>query len=239
MSFMTLGDLRSEIRKSANPHKAKLLSRYFKTGKGEYGYGDKFLGLTVLQCRQLAKRYINLSLDEIKKLLHSKIHEERMIAVMLLVARFQKGDGREKKKIYQFYLDNAKHINNWDLIDGSADKIVGGYLLDKKDRSFLVRLANSKSLWERRMAIIATYQFIKDGKSAWTFKIAKILLNDEHDLIHKAVGWMLREVGNKIGRKKEEEFLKKHYKIMPRTALRYAIEKFPETLRKIYLNGEI
>lgn len=227
--------LRKDLENLASPKKAKILQRFFKTGKGQYGEGDIFLGIAVPQSRKIAQKYGELSLPEIKKLLESKIHEERWIALLILVQSFKKGNPKKKKQTFDFYLKNTKFINNWDLVDLSADKIVGAYLKDG-DKNILLRLAKSKSIWEKRIAIISTFYYIRFQKNAdWTFKIAKILLNDSHDLIHKAVGWMLREAGKNISQKVEEEFLKKYYKSMPRIMLRYAIEKFEETKRKAYL----
>lgn len=235
-----INKLRKELEKLANPQKAKVYQRFFKTGKGEYGEGDVFLGLTVPQSREIAIKYKDLEFDNIKKLLQSKIHEERLIALLILVHRFNqkdKKDDKEKKKIFDFYLANTKYINNWDLVDLSADKIVGQYLLDKS-KNILFSLARSKNLWERRISIVATYQFIKDGRYQETLTISKMLINDKNDLIHKAVGWMLREVGKLGSQEILEKFLKMHYKKMPRTMLRYAIERFPEKLRKKYLSRE-
>ena len=229
--------LRKELKKLSNPQKAKVLQGFFKTGKGEYGEGDIFLGLTVPQSRKIAIKYKEISFDEIKKLLQSKIHEERLIALLILVHRFEKGTDADKNKVYNYYLKNTKYINNWDLVDLSADKIVGHYLLDKS-KNVLFKLARSNNLWERRISIVATYQFIKDGRYQETLTISKMLLNDTHDLIHKAVGWMLREVGKQSSQEILEDFLKKHYKQMPRTMLRYAIERLPEKLRKMYLSRE-
>lgn len=232
-----LQDLRKDLEKIADPKRARVLQRFFKTKKGEYGEGDVFLGITVPESRSIAQKYKDLSSDKITELLRSEIHEERLIAVLFLVHNFQTGNKQNKKAIYNFYLKHTKYINNWDLVDLSADKIAGEYLLDKK-RDILIALANSKNLWERRIAIMTTFQFIKKQKSSeWTFKIAEILLNDKHDLIQKAVGWMLREVGKRIGQGVEEEFLIKHYKQMPRTMLRYATERFPKRARKIYLSN--
>ena len=229
-----LADLRVDLRKLRDRKRALVLLRFFKTGKGEYGEGDVFLGITVGQSRALAKKYSNLVLAEIKKLLRSKIHEERLIALLILVHNFNFGSEEEKKKIFDFYLKSTKYINNWDLVDLSADKIVGTYLLGR-EKSILSRLARSNSLWERRIAIISTYQFIKQlGDFEWTLRIAEILLSDSHDLIHKAVGWMLREAG-KRDQEVEEGFLRKHYKQMPRTMLRYAIERFDANKRKFYI----
>ncbi len=229
--MLTLLGLKKGLRAKASPKKAKILQRFFKTGPGEYGEGDIFLGVIVPDIRKVVKKYSSLELKKVVKLLYSKIHEERLIALLIMVNKFRSGD--DKKKIYNLYLKSIKHINSWDLVDLSADKIVGVYLLDKP-KSILYELARSKNVWERRIGIIATFSFIKNNKFKETLKIAKILLNDEHDLIHKAVGWMLREVG-KRDLKVEEKFLKKHYKKMPRTMLRYAIEKFPEKKRKHYL----
>lgn len=237
------------LRSLANPQKALILQRFFKTGQGEYGEGDVFLGITVPQVRLLAKQFKDLSLKEIKQLLHSKIHEERLLALILLVNRFKKADEKVQKEIFDFYLENTAFINNWDLVDTSAEHIVGGYLWNLyKERTppsapleggfgILTKLAKSKLLWDRRIAIMATFHFIKQGEYAETFRIAKLLISDRHDLIHKAVGWMLREVGGKISEAVEEKFLQNYYKNMPRTMLRYAIEKFEEKKRKSYLAG--
>lgn len=235
---MMIVDLRKDLNKLANPKKAKLLAGFFKTGTGEYGEGDIFLGVMVPQSRSIAKKYQDLPEDEIKQLLQSKIHEERLIALFILINNFQKGEQKKQKEIYELYLKSTKYINNWDLIDLSTPRIVGMYLLNK-EKDILIKLAKSKSLWEKRIAIMSTMTFIKFKKEYdLTFKIAEILLQDSHDLIHKAVGWMLREVGKNISQEIEESFLRKYYKTMPRTMLRYAIEKFPENLRKKYLKGD-
>lgn len=230
-----LSKLKSDLRKLKNPEKAKVLQRFFKTGKGEYGEGDIFLGIIVPLQRAIAKKYSNLPLEDIKLLLNSKIHEERLTAVFIIIQQYKKGDEKSRKRIYEFYLKNRKGINNWDLIDLSAPKIVGDYLIDK-NKSILYKFAKSNDLWEKRIAILSTYTFIRNEKYDDTLSISKILLHDDHDLIHKGVGWMLREVG-KSNLKIEENFLKKYYKTMPRTMLRYAIEKFPEKKRKAYLKG--
>lgn len=227
-----------ELQTYANPKKAKLYAGYFKTGKGQYGEGDIFLGLTVPQSRTLAKKYKDLTRKEIEQLLDSKIHEERLISLLILVGKFKKGTKDEQKKIFNFYLSHTKHINNWDLVDLSSHKIVGEYLLDKK-RDMLIHLANSQHLWEKRIAIIATAAFINRGEYEDTLEIAEILLQDKQDLIQKAVGWMLREVGKRCSEEVLVSFLAKHYKEMPRTTLRYAIERFPEEKRKQYLQGLI
>lgn len=231
-SHLTL--IRKELKKLANPKKAKVSARFFKTGKGEYGEGDVFFGVTVPQTRAVAKKFASVDFNIIAQLLKSKIHEERLLTLIILVLKYKGTTEQEKNKIYEFYLDNTKFINNWDLVDLSAEQIVGAYL-DGKEKSILVRLAGSKNIWERRISILSTFHFIKQGNSIETLKIAEILINDKHDLIQKAVGWMLREVGKKCSQAAEEEFLRKHYKHMPRVMLRYAIERFDEGLRKRYL----
>jgi 3-methyladenine DNA glycosylase AlkD len=226
-----LDDLRKEMGKLADPARAKVMQGFFKTGPGQYGEGDVFAGLAVPQSRKLAKKYSGLPLADVKKLLQSKVHEERLVALLILAGRY-KGD---PEKTVQFYLDNLKRVNNWDLVDLTAPAILGAYLLDG-DRSVLYKLAKSDVLWERRVAIIATLAFIRKGQYADTLKIAEMLLCDRHDLMHKAVGWMLREVG-KRDLAAEEAFLQKHRRDMPRTALRYAIERFPEQKRRAYMEA--
>lgn len=233
-----IGDIQHAIQQQANPEKALFLKRFFKTEKGEYGEGDVFLGLTVPQSRKIAKAYKDLSLSELKTLLQSKIHEERLIALFILTHQFTHGGEKERKDIYSFYLNNKQYVNNWDLVDSSADKIVGGYLADKP-RHILDELARSESIWDRRIAIMATYYFIKVGEAETTLKIAEILRTDKHDLIQKAVGWMLREVGKRVSLEQEEAFLRKYSQQMGRTMLRYAIERFPEEKRKAYLLGKV
>ena len=226
-----IGKIKQDIIKEANSEKAKILQGFFKTGKGEYGEGDIFLGITVPQSRKIAKKYSSLQLKEISLLLQSKVHEERLIALLILVEKYNKA--QDKNQIFDFYLKNTKYINNWDLVDLTADKIMGNFLLNKS-REVLYNLAKSDNLWERRIAIISTFHFIKNNQFNETLKIAEILLKDDHDIIHKAVGWMLREIG-KRDLSILESFLKKYYNRMPRTALRYAIEKFPEDKRQAYL----
>ncbi len=228
-----LNQIKKDLQKHANAECAKLLSRYFKTGKGEYGEGDVFLGVKVGPQQSIAKKYSNLPLKELQDLLNSKIHEYRLVSIFILVDKYKKADEKGKKEIVDFYLKNTKNINNWDLIDLSSGKILGNYLLDK-NKSILYKLAKSKSLWEKRIAILATFEFIKYNKFNDSLKIAEILLDDKHDLIQNAVGWMLREIG-KRNQALEEKFLKKYYKKMPRTMLRYSIEKFDEKRRKFYL----
>lgn len=226
-------NLKKEIRKLASPKRAKASLWFFKTGPGKYGEGDKFLGLNNPQMRQLAKKYQGLGFFDILKLLHSMFHEERQIALFILVHQFERGNANLKRKIYNYYLKNTKYINNWDLVDLSAHKIVGAYLLDKK-RDILFKLARSENLWERRIAILASFNFIKNNHFDLTIKLSRVLLKDKHDLMHKAVGWMLREVG-KRDKKTLVKFLKQNKTQMPRTALRYAIERFSKSERRDWL----
>ena len=229
---MTLNKLREEISKEKDEKRAEVNKRFFKSGKGEYGEGDIFIGLSVPKCRKIAIKYSALSLGEVQKLLSSKIHEERLIALEILVYKYE-NNLENKKNIFEFYLSNTKFINNWDLVDLSAEYIVGDFLFDK-DKEILYDLTKSSNLWERRIAIVSTFNFIKRRKFKDTLKLAKILLNDNHDLIHKAVGWMLREIG-----KRDEEILRKflndNYEKMPRTMLRYAIERFSQEERKGFM----
>lgn len=234
---MSLLEIRKEIKKQANPKQAVILQRFFKTGKGEYGEGDIFYGIKVPVQRTIAKRFKDLAFEDLKVLISAKVHEERLVAAFILVDQYKRGDEKKKKIVFDFYLKNRKGINNWDLVDLSAPKIVGAYLIDK-EKELLYKFADSKNLWQKRIAIISTQTFIREHFFEDTLNISEILLQDKHDLIHKAVGWMLREVGNR-DLETEEEFLKKHYKTMPRTMLRYAIEKFPEQKRIAYLRGKI
>ena len=234
---MKLEALRREIRRLGSPERAKHSLRFFRTGPGEYGEGDKFLGLTVPEMRAIAKQYSDLAHDEVLELLQSDWHEDRVVALLLLVDGYQRGDDARRRRIHRAYLANTHRINNWDLVDLSAGSIVGSHL-DAAEISLLVKLARSKDLWERRIAIVATFHFIKRGEFGPTLRISEMLLHDKQDLIHKAVGWMLREVGKK-DRKVLDAFLAAHYRIMPRTALRYAIERHPEPIRKRYLAGTI
>jgi 3-methyladenine DNA glycosylase AlkD len=231
--FFMLTRLQQELQQLADSKQKDILQRFFKTGQGEYGEGDVFLGIKVPVQRKVAKKYQTLPLSEIQKLLTSQIHEYRFTALILLIQHYIKAATHQKTVLFDFYLKNTKHINNWDLVDISAPKIVGDYLLDKS-KEVLYQLAESSNLWERRIAIIATMTLIKNNQLNDTLQLAEILLNDEHDLIHKAVGWMLREVG-KQDQNIEEGFLKKHYQKMPRTMLRYAIEKFDPETRQFYL----
>lgn len=234
---MGIKQIRASLREHADEAQAKNLQWFFKTGPGEYGEGDKFLGLKVPVIRKIANANTDLTFTDLQKLLNSKYHEERLAALLILVKKFPKSSEEDKEKIYRFYLDNLPNINNWDLIDLSAPHITGEYLLTR-DKKILFKLAGSGNLWKKRVAVLTTFRFIKEMKFETSLKICLILLHDEHDLIHKAVGWMLREIG-KRDIVIEEKFLKTHYKTMPRTMLRYAIEKFPERKRQAYLKGKI
>ncbi len=230
-------NIQKRLKQLASSETAEILQKFFKTGPGEYGEGDIFIGVKVPDLRKLAKEFQDITISEVRALLASSIHEERLLALLILVRNFASGDEITKKKIYELYLENTPFINSWDLVDGSAHHIVGAFLMGK-NKAPLFRLAKSENLWERRIAIISTFYFIKLGQYQETLGIAEILLTDPEDLIHKAVGWMLREIG-KRDRVAEETFLKKHYMKMPRTMLRYAIEKFPEPKRQRYLKGKI
>ena len=233
---MTVRNIRRKLQQLGSKDKAKVLQRFFKTGPGEYGEGDVFIGVRVPELRRLVKEYPDITIKEVMQLLSSTIHEERFFALLMLVSKFSKGNETVKKRIYELYLQHTKFINSWDLVDGSAHQIVGAFLMDKSKEP-IYRLAKSNNLWERRIAILATFHFIKHDNYSETLKISKILLTDDQDLIHKAVGWMLREIG-KRHMSTEEIFLKKHHKRMPRTMLRYAVEKFPESKRQKYLRGD-
>jgi 3-methyladenine DNA glycosylase AlkD len=230
----------NELLRHTEPERAEKTATFFKTGKGEYGEGDKFHGIKMGPQRKIAKKYYELEFSEAQKLLDSDYHEERMVGLLILVYKYQKNrnDQKLRKEIADFYLANLQAVNNWDLVDVTAPYILGKEYLEREDRDFLYNLANSDNLWERRVAILTTFEFIKDKQFIDTLKLAEILLEDEEDLIHKAVGWMLREIG-KRDQNVEEVFLKKHYQGMPRTMLRYAIEKFDEPLRQKYLNNKI
>jgi len=234
---MLVKNIQRKLQELGSREKAKVLQRFFKTGPGEYGEGDVFVGVKVPELRKLAKEYQKITVKEVKQLLKSAIHEERLLALFILVRKYSKGNEAEKKRIYELYLKNTQFINSWDLVDISAHHIIGAFLVDKSKEP-LYSLAKSMNLWERRISIISTFYFIKHDKYAETLKISEILLTDEQDLIHKAVGWMLREVG-KRHLPSEEKFLKKHHRDMPRTMLRYAIERFPEPKRQRYLKGKI
>jgi len=235
-----LQSLRKELKTAADSSYAQTAQRFFKTGKGEYGEGDIFIGVRVPHVRSIIKPYCSMiSLQETGQLLSSKIHEERLCALMILVQQYRSAENDETRQteIFNFYIKNSSRINNWDLVDLSAPYISGDYLFER-DRSILEKLARSGNLWKKRISIITTLGFIKRGDIAHSFLIADILINDSHDLMHKAVGWTLRETGKK-DIESLEKYLKSRYKKMPRTMLRYAIEKFPESIRKKYLTGRI
>jgi len=234
---MITESITKRLSKLGSKEQAAISQRFFKTGPGEYGEGDIFIGIKVPVLRKLAKEYMNLSLKDVQIILRSNYHEERLLSLLILVDQFSKGDQKKKKSIYELYLKSTRFINNWDLVDLSAHLIAGPYLMDKS-RAPLYELARSDLLWERRIAVMSTFHYIKHDEFSDTLKIAGMLLSDKEDLIHKAVGWMLREIG-KRRLQSEEIFLKKHYQKMPRTMLRYAIEKFPEPKRKSYLIGQI
>ncbi len=229
--------VRAHLRELADPAIARQSQRFFKTGPGEYGEGDRFLGIRVPVLRKVAKRLAGLPVQEVLKLLRSPLHEERLLALFILIDRFRRGTPEEKEAVYRLYLQHTQFINNWDLVDTSAEHIVGAFLWEH-DRKPLYELAKSQDLWERRIAIMATFYFIKQNDFGDALRISGLLLNDREDLIHKAVGWMLREIG-KRAIEEEESFLRRHYRQMPRTMLRYAIEKFPEEKRQRYLRGQI
>ncbi len=234
---MNIKEIQDELKKYANDEYAAHHQTFFKTQPGGYGEGDLFIGLRVPQIRKVAKKYKNIELDLVEKFLRSEIHEHRLMALVIMVNRFslKSTETQDQEKIFNLYIKNKDKINNWDLIDISAPHIVGKWLFIK-DKDLLYKLVHSKSLWDKRIAIMSTLHFIREHEFEHTLNISKILLHDNHDLIHKAVGWMLREIGKRDLRA-EEEFLKKEFKQMPRTMLRYAIEKFPEDLRQSYLKG--
>jgi len=235
--MMTANDVRKGLRSIANPEIAEHSKRFFKTGQGEYGQGDCFLGIKVPDQRKIARKHGELTLNEIEKLLQSGFHEERLTAIFILEHKYRKASRQEQSEIYHTYISNLEYVNNWDLVDSSAPKISGVYLEDKP-RDILYELAESNNLWKRRVSIMTTLHFIRNGDYKDTLAIADVLLYDKHDLIHKATGWMLREIGKK-DRELLENFLKPRYQKMPRTMLRYAIEKLPESKRQAYLKGSI
>jgi 3-methyladenine DNA glycosylase AlkD len=228
-----LNQLKRELADLGNTERAQKLSGFFKTGKGQYGEGDVFLGIPVPAQRKLAKTYGKLPLPELQELLSSQIHEHRLTALLILIAQYRTADQAKKDEIYQFYLTNIEYVNNWDLVDISAPKIIGEHLRDR-DTRILDKLANSTSVWERRIAILSTFTFIRNDEFTEALRISELLVHDAHDLIHKAVGWMLREIG-KRDQAVEERFLQKYSAQMPRTMLRYAIEKFDDKKRQHYL----
>ena len=231
--MIRLAHIRRLLRDCANDSDAAILQRFFKTGPGDYGEGDVFLGVRVPATRKVARQADGLSLADVRNLLHSRFHEERLLALLILVRRFESGDGQTRQRIFDLYLRETKFINNWDLVDLSAPNIVGNWLL-ARPRGLLNELAGSKNLWERRIAVLATFAFIRSGQFEDTLRLCRRLLGDRHDLIHKACGWMLREVG-KRDVDVLEKFLQAHAGEMPRTMLRYAIERFPEKKRRAWL----
>lgn len=236
--MIRLSELRSELKKYSSSEKAEKNAWFFKTEKGQYGYGDKFIGVTMPEQRAIAKKYFDLSPTDLEKLLASPIHEERSVALILLCKQFEKGDDKKREEIFEFYASHSKYMNNWDLVDGSAPRIVGEYLLDKKI-TLLIMYAKSGDLWEKRIAMISTFAFINKGRTKETYLIADLLLDEKHDLLQKAVGWMLRETGKRVSIKDLEKYLATRYKKMGRTALRYAIEHFPKEEREKYLKGRV
>jgi 3-methyladenine DNA glycosylase AlkD len=234
---LTVEDIRKRLLDLEDRERAQILMRFFKTGPGEYGEGDLFLGIPVPRLRKLSKECDETDLSGVQALLESSVHEERLLALLILIRKYNREDEAGKKKIYGLYLKGTRWINNWDLVDLSAPNIVGEFLMNRS-RKPLYRLAHSPILWERRVAILATFQFIKQKQFDETLKISEILLCDKEDLIQKAVGWMLREVG-KRNLAAEETFLRKHYRQMPRTMLRYAIERFPVGKKELYMTGSI
>ena len=232
-----MNELEKKLISLGNREQSKILQRFFKTGPGEYGEGDLFIGIKVPVLRKTAVEHKNLPMPLIKSLLSSSYHECRMVALLILTERYKKGDEITKKEIFNLYLSSIDYINNWDLIDLTAPHITGHYLSDKK-RDILYKLAKSDSLWKKRIAILSTFYYIRHDDFIDTFRISDILIGDKEDLIHKAVGWMLRETG-KRNRVALEHFLASRYQRMPRTMLRYAIERFPERLRQQYLKGKI
>jgi 3-methyladenine DNA glycosylase AlkD len=234
---MTAQEISKLLRSLAHPDNAEHSQRFFKTGQGEYAEGDRFLGIRVPDIRAQLKKCEAVSLDNIQKLLVSAFHEERLFALLLLVRKFEKGDDQEQAAIYDLYLNNIDRVNNWDLVDSSASQIVGSYLACR-EKQLLYKLVKSASLWDRRIAIMSTFHFIRNNQFEDTLRLTELLLQDKEDLIHKEIGWMLREIG-KRNVAVEKSFLQLHYKKMPRTMLRYAIEKFPEQERRKYLSGEV
>ena len=233
---MSVSQIKKELKKAGNPQKAAVLKKFFKTGPGQYAEGDIFIGVMVPQVRAIVKKYIHINLKDALHLLRSPIHEERLTALLILVAKYKKEN--IKNRIFELYLKNTKFINNWDLVDLSAEHIIGAHLM-ARNRALLMDLSRSPNLWERRIAVLSTFHFIKHNSFDPTFRVSRMLLNDKEDLIHKAVGWMLREVGKRDQKTLEEDFLRRFYRAMPRTMLRYTIERFPAKKRLAYLKSQI
>jgi len=234
---MTAEDVKAELQKSANLQDAQFLQRFFKTGEGQYGAGDVFIGVRMGPNRAAAKKFRNLPLNEIQKLLDSKVHEHRMTGLIILTLQYPKADEADKQKIYDFYLSNVYkgRVNNWDLIDVTSPRVIGEHLVGKA-HNILVELARSDDLWQRRVGIISSFTFVARGDPGTSLELAEILLHDEHDLIQKAVGWMLREIGKRCDRAILLDFLDKHSHEMPRTMLRYSIEHLPPEQRAHYMS---
>ena len=230
---MTAREVRKELRKLASPQKAAILRRFFKTGPGEYGEGDVFLGIPVPALRRVAAVFREMRLGQVDRLLQSTVHEERFVALLLLLCRFRRGSAAERRHIYRLYFRRTPFINSWDLVDLSAGPVVGAYL-ENRSREPVFRLAESSDLWERRIAVMATFPYVRSGRFVETLRLARALLEDEEPLIHKAVGWMLREIG-KRDTATLEKFLRQHAGRMPRTMLRYAIERYPPQKRRRFL----
>jgi 3-methyladenine DNA glycosylase AlkD len=227
-------EIRRQLRSLSDPEKARILRRFFKTGRGEYGEGDRFLGVVVPDIRKIVKSHRDAGRKEVLKLLRSVYHEERLTALLILVEQYKRGDASRRKTIYSLYLSNTSYINNWDLVDLTAPHVVGAHLYGKST-SVLTELALSEYLWDRRIAMVSTHFFIRQGDCGEALRIAELLVHDSHDLIHKAVGWMLREVGKRCSMKSECRFLDSYAAVMPRTTLRYAIERFPKKLKSKYM----
>jgi Predicted DNA alkylation repair enzyme len=228
-------EIQADLKKLSNPKDAEFLQRFFKTAEGQYGHGDRFRGIRVPASRQIVKKHSDAELETAVDLLASEFHEDRLVALLMMVKMYDRGDEKLRERVYKAYLSNTDRINNWDLVDSSAPYIVGRHLMERS-RKPLYRLAVSRSLWERRIAVLSTFYFIKYRQFDDSIAIAEKLLDDKEDLMHKAVGWMIREVANRDG-DAARKFLRRHYRKMPRTMLRYAIEKFPETERQSYLKG--
>lgn len=237
MAAITAKTMRDALRPLADSQIASHSARFFKSAPGEYGEGDHFLGIRVPVLRRQVKAFRGAPLTAVRVLLRSRYHEERLFAVLLLVSKYGRGDDDEKQRVYDVYMANRRFVNNWDIVDSSAHLIVGPHLAEG-DRAAIYSLARSGSMWDRRIAMMSTYHYIRGQDYRDALKIARILREDDQDLIHKVVGWMLREIG-KRDRAVEERFLRSNYKKMPRTMLRYAIEKFPESRRKAYLHGKV
>lgn len=235
MKEATYSGAQAALHELANPKQAALLSRFFKTGKGEYAEGDRFLGIMVPSVRLVARKFQTLPLSSVERLLKSPFNEERLLGLVILIRQFEKGDADEQRAIYRLYRRNLKSVNNWNLVDISAPRILGAYLLNRK-RTQLYTLARSKNLWLRRVAVLSTFQFIQAGEFNDSLKLTKMLLTDSHDLMHKACGWMLREIGKRDVAVLERFLMRNHHQ-MPRTMLRYAIERLPERKRRFYLYG--